>query len=346
MKIACPTCQAKYKLADEKVVGRTVKIRCKGCSETFVVTPVEPPAPVDVTRTGERNEASVLFSLAALTLPQMTHRAPVTPPSAAPVSEASSGLVDMRSLTVPRTDDVHLGGLFAPVLAPPVLVGTAPPEPARANGHVWMAAGLFALACAVVLSALYVGRTKEAAQPARAHIAAVSAARTPDVEAETARPTQAAHVVDTATVAAVATTAPASLRAATTARPEVSATATTHPVAAHCCPGETDAACEIRRSVGAACGDAEHVAPFDRAAAARALGATDITTCKRPNGPTGSGHVTVTFDPNGTASTVDVDTPTFAATPTGRCIAQAYRSAKVPPFSGSPLTVGKTFSLN
>jgi predicted Zn finger-like uncharacterized protein len=345
MKIACPTCQAKYKLADEKVVGRTVKIRCKGCSETFVVTPVEPPAPVDVTRTGERNEASVLFSLAALTLPPMTHRAPVMQPNPVPVTEASSGLVDMRSLAVPRADDVHLGGLFAPVLAPPVLVGAAPTEPASANGRVWMAAGLFALACAVVLSALYVAHTKEASQATRAHVATVSAPQIVD-EAETARPTEVAHVVDTATAVAVATSAPTSLRAATTARPDVSATATTHPVVARCCPGETDAACEMRRSVGVACGDAEHVAPFDRATAARALNATDITTCKRPNGPTGSGHVTVTFEPNGTASAAFVDTATFAATTTGRCIAQAYRSAKVPPFSGSSLSVGKTFSLD
>ena len=37
MKIACQSCQAKYTIADEKVVGKVVKIRCKKCGSTIVV---------------------------------------------------------------------------------------------------------------------------------------------------------------------------------------------------------------------------------------------------------------------------------------------------------------------
>src|SRR5580698_6546533 len=37
MKIACQSCQAKYTIADEKVLGRVVKIRCKKCSSTIVI---------------------------------------------------------------------------------------------------------------------------------------------------------------------------------------------------------------------------------------------------------------------------------------------------------------------
>src|ERR1700728_2391522 len=37
MKIACQSCQAKYTIADEKVVGKVVKIRCKKCGATIVV---------------------------------------------------------------------------------------------------------------------------------------------------------------------------------------------------------------------------------------------------------------------------------------------------------------------
>jgi predicted Zn finger-like uncharacterized protein len=37
MKIACDSCGAKYTIADEKVAGRVVKIKCKKCSSTIVV---------------------------------------------------------------------------------------------------------------------------------------------------------------------------------------------------------------------------------------------------------------------------------------------------------------------
>lgn len=37
MKITCQACQAKYTIADEKVVGKTVKIRCKKCGATIML---------------------------------------------------------------------------------------------------------------------------------------------------------------------------------------------------------------------------------------------------------------------------------------------------------------------
>ncbi|WP_437569670.1 zinc-ribbon domain-containing protein [Sorangium sp. So ce542] len=37
MKITCESCQAKYTIADEKVVGKTVKIKCKKCNHAMVV---------------------------------------------------------------------------------------------------------------------------------------------------------------------------------------------------------------------------------------------------------------------------------------------------------------------
>ena len=37
MKIACQSCQAKYTIADEKVLGKVVKIRCKKCGATIVI---------------------------------------------------------------------------------------------------------------------------------------------------------------------------------------------------------------------------------------------------------------------------------------------------------------------
>lgn len=37
MRISCPSCQSSYKIADEKVQGRTVKVRCRKCGMTIHV---------------------------------------------------------------------------------------------------------------------------------------------------------------------------------------------------------------------------------------------------------------------------------------------------------------------
>jgi predicted Zn finger-like uncharacterized protein len=42
MKITCQSCQAKYTIADEKVAGKTVKIKCKKCGAAIVVNGTEP----------------------------------------------------------------------------------------------------------------------------------------------------------------------------------------------------------------------------------------------------------------------------------------------------------------
>lgn len=86
-------------------------------------------------------------------------------------------------------------------------------------------------------------------------------------------------------------------------------------------------------------------APFDRGAAASALGAVSVQSCKRPDGPTGSGHVKVTFAPDGSASAATVNGP-FAGTDVGTCIEAKYRSARVPAFNGTPTNVGKSFTIN
>ena len=44
MKITCESCSAKYTIADDKVRGRKVKIRCKGCGTPIVVDGQQPTA--------------------------------------------------------------------------------------------------------------------------------------------------------------------------------------------------------------------------------------------------------------------------------------------------------------
>jgi hypothetical protein len=87
-------------------------------------------------------------------------------------------------------------------------------------------------------------------------------------------------------------------------------------------------------------------APFDRRAAGEALASISIQSCKKPDGSAGSGHVTLTFDNDGSVRSAVVDQPPFAGTPVGGCIAAKFRAARVPPFGGSLVKIGKSFALN
>lgn len=87
-------------------------------------------------------------------------------------------------------------------------------------------------------------------------------------------------------------------------------------------------------------------ASFDKGAAAGAVGKVDVQSCRRPGGPSGSGHVTVTFAPDGSPSAVTVDGGPFPGTDVGTCIERMYRGAHVSAFTGSPVKIGKSFTLD
>jgi hypothetical protein len=85
---------------------------------------------------------------------------------------------------------------------------------------------------------------------------------------------------------------------------------------------------------------------FDRSAASSAMSAaaSRAMSCKG-DGPAGTASVSVTFAPSGRVTSAKVEGGPFSGTPTGGCIATAFRSATVPPFDGSPITVRKTVSI-
>jgi hypothetical protein len=99
---------------------------------------------------------------------------------------------------------------------------------------------------------------------------------------------------------------------------------------------------------GSSSGGGAAAGPFDRGAAAASLGgiAASVGSCKKPDGPTGSGHVTVTFAPSGSVKSAIVDSAPFQGSAVGGCIAGKFRGAHVPPFSGGDQAVGKSFSVN
>ena len=87
-------------------------------------------------------------------------------------------------------------------------------------------------------------------------------------------------------------------------------------------------------------------APFDRGAASGAIGAVNVQSCAKPGGPTGAGHVKITFAPNGSVSAAIIDSGPFNGTPVGGCIVGKFRGPHVPAFGGGPITVGKSFTIN
>jgi len=86
--------------------------------------------------------------------------------------------------------------------------------------------------------------------------------------------------------------------------------------------------------------------PFDRGAAAAALGGVNVGSCAKGDGPTGSGHISVTFGGDGSVISAVVDQPPFAGTPRGGCVAGKFRAVHIPAFSGGNVKVGKSFTIN
>lgn len=320
--------------------------------------------------TGERNESSVLFSLATL-----AKQAPA--PAATTVTESSS-LIDIRALvsataaskgeaSTQRADDIMNlsgGGAFAPLFAPPatwpdgdaahaMVDGGAPGR--RHRMPLVIGASAFAVVVVAGVAAIASARASSSA-PAVTAASAVVALGTPANVPSSAAPEPSPRPVAAASEASPAPPAPlgpasrptaraSDTRPAATQAPAVTATSATP----RCCPGESDIACHMRLSAGAACSaepsgsKVTSAQPFDRPTAARALG-INVASCKRGDGPTGPGHVKVTFQPSGSVSAVDVEAP-YAGTATGACVAQRYRGVSVPAFAGGPLTVGKGFAI-
>jgi serine/threonine-protein kinase len=86
--------------------------------------------------------------------------------------------------------------------------------------------------------------------------------------------------------------------------------------------------------------------PLNRGAALSALAAAGgrARACGGGDGPSGSGRAMVTFSPDGPVSNVTVPAP-FAGTTVGACIATAFRTARVPAFTGSAVTLPGSFRI-
>lgn len=140
------------------------------------------------------------------------------------------------------------------------------------------------------------------------------------------------------TAATAPTASPAVLR--TNTNPAASKTATPDPAGAS--PATTAATAEAKPASQPP-PRVTSTAPFDKSAASAALGqaAAKASSCRQPGDPSGTAQVEVTFSSSGRATRAIIGGPPFRGTATGSCIAQAMRTAQVPPFAGDLVTVQK-----
>lgn len=315
--------------------------------------------------TGARNESSVLFSLDALTKPdpkasqkKSQDKEKEKEASAALFGESSpNSLMNVSGGGIGGFGAMAAPDFTKPVAAVPEPVVTRPSDPVEVPNN----AGPAKKKGGAVIPIVIVGVIAAAAA------AFVLTKKAPEKPADTAsaeKPaaTQAAATPpptapDTAAAATTAANEAATASAQASAKPSASASAapaaaTPAAAAAAAKPGEKPTAAaaatpaEAKKPEAATPPAAPAGGDFDKSAAIAALGAAaaNAASCKKPDGPTGTGKASVTFAPSGRATNSTV-TGAFAGTDVGGCVARIFRSAKVPPFAGDPVTVSKSFSI-
>lgn len=262
------------------------------------------------------------------------------------------------------------GAALSPAKSTP---STAPPAPARPSvapaaspqgpgllgARVKMGAAIAGFGVVLVLVFLKMSQSPTSPTPTTADSAApiaaldtakpaVPTATTPPAaipEAPTAALDPGAAGKRDKEPAAAAPTAAAA--AAANATPTPRATAAPSPAGAGAAPVAAKPTATAAPTVVVVPPPPPAAAEFNKSAAVAALAAAAgrAAGCKQPDGPTGGATVSITFAPSGRVTSSKVTGPPFQGTPVGGCIASAFRSASVPPFDGSPITVTKTVSV-
>jgi predicted Zn finger-like uncharacterized protein len=312
--------------------------------------------------TGARNENSVLFSLDALkggltAEPKKTNAA--APARKAPSSSAAASAASSDPFAMSPSEMGGANPLFSLNTNQALLTAPAPPEPpparldatgtpvAQPMNKMVVYGGGAAAAVILLLLGLLLGRSGTQEGPAPEGSAKEQAAATTGTESEKkpdTKPEEKPAEKPAETSAPTASAAPSAAPVSTGSKPTAvgggkpstgtgtgSGTTATKPTAT--------SKPEEMPSTGSA--------PFSVSAAQVALtqAAGNAASCAKPAGPTGSGKVQVTFATSGRVTTANVAGPPFAGTPVGGCVAGVFRKARIPAFSGNPVTVSKSFSI-
>ncbi|MBI5537129.1 MAG: hypothetical protein HY898_30685 [Deltaproteobacteria bacterium] len=87
--------------------------------------------------------------------------------------------------------------------------------------------------------------------------------------------------------------------------------------------------------------------PFDSRSALAAMQAAvgAASGCRTDDDPAAVARVSVTFASSGSVTIARVDGAPYAGTKTGSCVAKVFRTLRVDPFEGQPVTVHKSFLI-
>lgn len=307
--------------------------------------------------TGARNENSVLFSLDALKAgfspsANANKPAPKAPAKAGPAARpqqpsnpddpfgmsAGNGLMGIGGSSSALFGD-NQALLTAPAAPPPqqptpaqLAAGFVPAAPPRNNKLLLIVGGVGGVVIIGLLLALLLGKKKDTDVSAEGSTSPSASVAPIAVDKPAEEPK---HEDAPKTTEAPSASAAANASAAPETKPAEKAV-----VAAQ--GGSTPKKPKEEAPPPA---DAQ---PFSKASAIAALGAaaSGAGSCKKPGGPTGAGKATVTFAPSGRVTTATVSGGSYAGTPVGGCVASVFRRAHVPAFSGSSVTVSKSFQIN
>jgi len=314
--------------------------------------------------TGARNESSVLFSLDALVKQEQKP----APKKAAPKQDDAAAFLmgsDASPNSIANVGTGSFGSAFAapdfsaPITAAPDVRGSDAMDAGGApkkRGGMWLALVAVLIigggAAAMVLTGK-LAVTLPPPAPSTTEGATKPEAK-PEVTPASSQDAPAATASASGTTASSAAPSPPS--GGTTAAGEATGGGHSTPAAATKLdevaskpaekPAERPAEKPTEKPTEKPAETASSAPPFDTAAAKVALGAAagNAGSCKTADGPTGGGKVSVTFMPSGRATNTQVSGD-LAGTAVGGCVARLFRTAKVPAFSGDPVTVSKSFSI-
>ena len=307
--------------------------------------------------TGARNENSVLFSLDSLkgglsAEPKKGAPAPARKPSTPAMASGGDPFAmspgDMgggNALFTLNANQALLTAPAAPEPPPPRIDASGAPVAQPMNKAVVYGGGAAAAVIQLLLG-LLLGRSGNKEAPAADGSAKAGLSAAPS--AETAKKDEPKKEEEKPAETAEATASAAPSAAPATTATKVASTATTRTATTNTTKEAKEAkeaktakpAEETMPTVG--------TAPFSVSAAQVALtqAATNAGSCAKPGGPTGSGKVQVTFATSGRVTTANVAAPPFSGTPVGGCVAGVFRKARIPAFSGNPVTVSKSFAIH
>jgi predicted Zn finger-like uncharacterized protein len=304
--------------------------------------------------TGARNENSVLFSLDSL-------KGGLVPEPKKAVASKRPGPETSDPFAMSAPNDLMSGSanpLFSLNANQALLTAPAPPEPppprfdasgapAKPMNKLLVFGGAGAAAVLLLVVGLLLGRSGRGDEDATAEGAASANSAEGEAEKKEAKQDEKKDSVEKtepkeeakqAEPAATASAAP------TANTPTTPATSTPTPTGPKVASGGSKAPAEKKPEPAA---PIQGTSPFSVSAAQVALtqAASNAGGCRKAGGPTGSGKVQVTFATSGRVTSANVTGGAFPGTSVGGCVASVFRKARIPAFSGNPVTVSKSFSV-